>query len=361
MKKLLIRIGMVLAMLLVLNWVYSKWFFKKDLVAHSDIVELSWQVTDDSCRIIYVAESSNNHFGDDEPNHRKISDFTSDYFPSVKMGDLTKEASHAQTHYYLLKHIPKESAVETVVETMNLRSFGAGWIYSDLETSLRKQLVLLEDYPPLLNRMLLALDAYPIKTKEEWNALVREHWKTDPLGFPYEFEWDNVRQWDSAMAWRGWHDAEGKYDPDMTALACHYIKSYAFQITDDNPRVEDFDAIVKLCHERGWHLVFNLMAENVDKANMLVGKDLMFLMQRNREYLLNRYGHLDDVTVVDNFDLVRDAEFVDQNWTTEHYYEYGRRCIAHHLAQTLKEFYPNDYQDPDSLRFALRRGDTLQP
>ena len=114
MKKLLIRIVMVLVMLVVLNWVYSKWFFEKDLRKHSDIVELSWQVVDDSCRIIYLGESSNNNYGEREVNHRKISDFTSDYFPTVKMGDLTKEASHAQTYYYMLKHIPKSSAVETV-------------------------------------------------------------------------------------------------------------------------------------------------------------------------------------------------------------------------------------------------------
>ena len=351
MKKLLIRIVMVLVMLLLLNWVYSKWFFEKDLHKHSDIVEMSWQMVDDSCRIIYLAASSNNHYGDEEHNRRKISDFTSDYFPTVKMGDLTKEASHAQTHYYLLKHIPKESAVETVVVTMNLRTFDAGWIYSWLETALRKQLVLLEDYPPLVNRFLLAFNAYPIKTREEWDALVMQHWKTDPLDFPYDFEWNNTHEWDSAMAWRGWHDFNGEYDPEVTALACHYIKSYAFTITDKNPRVKDFDAIVELCHERGWNLIFNLMAENVDKANELVGKDLMFLMKRNRDYLLNRYGHLDGVTVVDNLSLLRDVNFIDQNWTTEHYYEEGRRIAADHLAQTLKGFYPNDYQDPDSLKF----------
>ena len=350
MKKFLIRILMAAALLFVLNWIYTKWFFRKDLVEHSDIVEMVWQTTEDSCRIIYLAESSNNHFGEDEHNHRKISDFTSDYFPTVKLGHLTKEAAHAQTYYYLLKQFPKKCAVETVVVTMNLRSFGPGWIYSDLETALRKQLVLLEDYPPLMNRLLLAMKAYPIKTEDEWRSLVMQHWKTDPLGFPYDFEWNNTHQWDSAMAWQGWHDAEGNYDPDVTALVCHYIKSYGFQITDDNPRVKDFDAIVKLCQERGWNLVFNLMAENVDKANVLVGNDLMFLMQRNREYLLNRYGHLLGVTIVDNFDLVRDAEFVDKNWTTEHYYEYGRRLIAHHLADTLKTFYPNDYQNPDSLK-----------
>ena len=361
MKKLLTRIVMVLAMLLILNWVYSQWFFEKDLRKHSDIVELSWQVVDDSCRIIYLGESSNNNFGKEEVSHRKISDFTSDYFPTVKMGDLTKSAGHAQTYYYMLKHVPASSAVETVVVTMNLRSFGPNWIYSRLESALRKQLVLLEDYPPLVNRFVLAFKAYPIKTEDEWVELIYWHRRHDPLNFPYEFPFDNNYAWDSAVGWHGLRDAEGNRDQEMTELACHYIKSYGFQITDNNPRVKDFDAIVQLCRERGWNLVFNLMAENVEKANALVGDDLMFLIQRNREYLLNRYGHLDSVTIVDNLDLVPDAEFIDQNWTTEHYYEYGRRLIAHHLAQTLRTLYPVDYHDPDSLRFAVRQADPHQP
>ena len=351
MKKLLIRIGMVLVMLLLLNWVYSKWLFEKDLRQHSDIVELSWQVVDDSCRIIYLGESSNNNYGEEESNHRKISDFTSDYFPTVKMGDLTKAASHAQTYYYMLKHIPQTSSIETVVVTMNLRSFGPNWIYSRLETALRKQLVLLEDNPPLVNRFLLALKAYPIHTEAEWDSLVYLHRKTDSLHFPYDVEWSTNYAWDSVMAWRGWAGLDGLYDLPMTQLACHYIKSYGFQIVGENPRIKDFDAIVELCHKRGWNLVFNLMAENVDKANELVGKDLMFLVKQNRDYLLNRYGHLNDVMVVDNLNLIRDVNFIDQDWTTEHYYEEGRRIIAHHLAQTLRTYYPNDYQDPETLKY----------
>ena len=348
MKKLLIRIGMVLVLLVVLNWVYSKWFLVKDLHKHSDIVELSWDVVDDSCRIIYVGESSNNNYGKEEVSHRKISDFTADYFPTVKMGDLTKEASHAQTYYYMLKHIPASSAVETVVVTMNLRSFGPFWIYSKLETPLRKQLVLLEDRPPLVNRFLLAFKAYPIKTEEEWNEIVFEHWRNDTFNIP-NFAWRTNLDWDYGMYTYGWYDANGQRDWDLTALACHYIKTYAFQIDDDNPRVKDFDAIVDLCRERGWNLVFNLMAENVDKANELVGKDLMLLFRLNRDFLLQRYGNLDGVTVVNNLSLVRDVNFIDQDWTTEHYYEEGRRIVADHLAQTLKLFYPEDYHNPDSL------------
>jgi len=352
MKKLLSRIGLVLVLLVVLNWVYSKWFFEKDLRKHSDIVELSWDVTDDSCRIIYVGESSNNHFGDEESNHRKISDFVSDYFPKVKMGDMTHSASHAQTYYYMLKHIPASSKVETVVVTMNMRSFGPLWIYSKLETALRKQLVLLEDYPPLVNRFLLGFKAYPIKTEEELDSLTRQHWREDPLVFPFDFEWDNVYQWDSATAWQGRHNYEGEYDPKWTELVCHYIKSYGFQIRDDNPRLKDFDDIVALSRKRGWNLVFNLMAENVDKANGLVGKELMYLMKQNHDYLLDRYGHLDGVTVVDNLNLVRDVDFIDQDWTTEHYYEDGRRIIAGNVAKALKAYYPEEYRNVDWKRDA---------
>ena len=146
MKKLVIRVVVVAALLVCMNWVYSKWFFRNDLVKYSDIVELSWQVADDSCRIVYAGESSNNTYGKEEPDHRKISAYVSDYFPTVKMGDMTREASHAQTYYYMLKHIPEDAAVETVVVTMNLRSFGPSWVYSKLETGLRRLLVLLQDY-----------------------------------------------------------------------------------------------------------------------------------------------------------------------------------------------------------------------
>ena len=358
MKKLLIRIVMVLAMLVVLNWVYSTWFFEKDLREHSDIVEMAWQVVDDSCRIIYLGESSNNSFGLEESDTRKVSDYLAEYFPSVKTGDLTKAASHAQTYYYMLKHIPATSNVETVVVTMNLRSFGPSWIYSKLETALRKQLVLLEDNPPLVNRFMLAYKAYPIKTEQEWVDLIYWHRRHDPLNFPYDFPFDNNYAWDSAVGWNGLRDVEGRRDQEMTELACHYIKGYGFSIADDNVRLKDFDDIVALCRERGWNLVFNLMAENVDKAHELVGDDLLFLIKRNRDYLLHRYENMEGVTVVNNLSLVRDVNFIDQNWTTEHYYEEGRRMVAEHVAQCLKEYYPDDYQpieikaDTGHYRFA---------
>ena len=349
MKKLLIRILILAALLFVMNWVYSKWFYEKDLQEHSDMVNLPRQVVADSCRIVYLGESSNRTYGWAESDQRKISDMVWAYFPNLRCGDMTKDASHAEIYYNMLKLIPKESSVETVVVTMNLRSFDAGWIYSRLETALQKQLVLLKDYPPLVNRFLLAFKAYPIRSEAEWDKIVSKHWKKDRIEFPYDFEWSTTHQWDSAMAWHGWIDPQGEKNEEMTELACHYIKAYAFQIKDDNPRVKDFDAIVDLCRERGWNLVFNLLAENVDKANELVGKDLVFLMKMNRDYLVNRYGALENVTVVDNLNLVRDVNFIDQNWTTEHYYAEGRHLVANRIALALKALYPNDFVGTHSV------------
>jgi hypothetical protein len=351
MKKFLIRILMSAALLFVLNWIYTQWFFKKDMAEHSKILELVYKVIDDNCRIVYLGESSNITCGYDEPSKRSISAYIGDYFPNVKTGDITHAASHAQIYYYMLKNIPRRSTVETVIVTMNLRSFSARWIYSDLETPLQKQLVLMKDYPPLMNRFLLALKVYPIWSEEEMDSLTWQHWREDTLVFPYEFEWNNVYLWDSAVSWQGRDNYEGQYDQKLTELACHYIKNYGFQIKDDNPRVKDFDDIVALCRKRGWHLVFNLMAEDVDKANSLVGKELMYLMKQNHDYLLDRYGHLEGVTLVDNFNLVRDVNFRDQDWTTEHYYEEGRRIIAKNVAEALKAFYPGEYHDPESLKY----------
>ena len=347
MKNLLIRIGIVAVMLVAMNWIYGKWFYEKDLQAHSDMVNLPRQVVADSCRIVYLGESSNRTYGWAESDQRKISDMVWAYYPNVRCDDMTKDASHAEIYYNMLKLIPKESSVETVVVTMNLRSFDAGWIYSRLETALQKQLVLLKDYPPLVNRFLLAFKAYPIRSEAEWDQIVIRYWKKAPL--PFGFEWETTHQWDSAMAWHGWFDEQGQRSQEMTDLACHYIKAYAFQIRDDNPRVEDFDKIVELCKERGWNLVFNLLPENVDKANELVGNELLFLMKRNRDYLVKRYGSLEHVTVVDNLNLVRDINFIDQNWTTEHYYAEGRHLVANRVALALRELYPNDFNDPHSV------------
>lgn len=343
-KYFVVRLLSLLVLLVGMNLLYKQFFFEKDLQNYSSIINLVREVPLDA-DIIYLGESSNNSFRKDDLDRRKISAFIADYYPGMALYDLTKPAAHAGIFEVLLQQMPQESEVETVIVTLTLRSFNAQWIHSPLETSLQKSLVLLKPYPPLINRSLLSFKAYEIKTREQREMDFKKQWVNDKLQFPYEFSHKDVMEWDRWMSYNGILNKSGEIDQARTELACHYIKAYGFQIdTLKNPRIADFDHIVELARERGWSLVFNLMAENMEKASELVGEDLIFLMNQNRE-LLKQYYRSKGVLVVDNLSSVEDKQFTDQNWTTEHYGEKGRKTVAKNVASALKILYPDQFRD----------------
>jgi hypothetical protein len=337
------RILLVAILLVLSNEVYKVFFLKVDLAKHADILELLPEKGDTS-KIIYFGESSNftNHPFDNDK--RSISNIIDKYYPEIKIHTANKGALHAGIYKVLLENIPLDNNIETVIITLNLRSFGADWIYSKLENSLQKNILLLKKpFPPLYNRFILSFKGYQIKSELENKLLVHKHWQTDKLDFPFPFEFSNTSDWDKGFANKGIRFDDGSKDYKKTELACHYIKSYAFNITPENVRIKDFDKIVQTCKKRGWKLVFNLMSENMEMANKLVGSELDFLMKRNRDFLVSRYTVL-GVLVVDNLVDVPSNFFIDQDWTTEHYTEEGRHIIARNVADSLKRFYPELYQ-----------------
>ncbi len=341
-QKILYKFILLAVLLIVMSVVYTKFFYESDIQEHSEIINLVRDLPPKT-DIVYIGESSNNTVGNDDIDQRAISDFINDYYPNLKVADITKAASHSGIYKVLVKYIPENSQISTLIVTLNLRSFDAVWIHSSLETALQKSLVLLQDYPPFVNRFLLSFKAYDIKTKEERKNQILDKWKEE-LSFPYAFPYKNIQEWNSAVAKRGIKDKNGKWNQDLTNLACHYIKNYAFQIdTLHNPRIKDFDAIVALAKKRNWNLVFNLLAENTEQASKLVGKDLLFLMEQNRKLLVDYYTRR-GVLVVDNLYAVSNSQFIDKDWTTEHYFEKGRRTIAKNVAESLQTFYPKEFQ-----------------
>ncbi len=343
-KPLLIRFSVLALMLVGMNFLYQKYFLEKDIQTHSGVINKVRKALADSCEIIYLGESSNITYRADDIDKRAISDFINDYFPNKKIGNITKEATHAGNYYELLRNIPEKSSVKTVIVTLNLRSFDANWIYSSLETPLQKSMVMLKKYPPLYNRFLLSFKGYDVKTDKEREQQYKREWRKSKLEFPFPVKYTTVTDWDKAMFHDGIKNNDGSKNPELTSLACHYIKTYAFQIdTVKNPRIKDFDKIVQLAKKRNWNLIFNLMAENTEKARDLVGEELVFLMKQNRDILIKRYNQ-NHVLVVDNLETIPDEQFIDQNWTTEHYAEAGRKTIAKNVALVLQKFYPNDFK-----------------
>ena len=49
--------------------------------------------------------------------------------------------------------------------------------------------------------------------------------------------------------------------------------------------------------------------------------------------------------VVDNLSAIEDQQFIDQDWTTEHYGEKGRKTIAKNVAGALRAWYGDEYRE----------------
>ena len=194
---------------------------------------------------------------------------------------------------------------------------------------------MLKPYPVLVNRFLLALNAFDNKTPEVREQEMLREWEEVKFDFPFKVPHATVRLWDNAMANGSFLLPDGAWDMEKITLACHYVKSYAFQIKPDNPRLKDFDEIVAFCQQHKIKLIFNLLAENTAYAQQYVGKELVHIMRYNRNLLVRRYGKKRGVTVVDNLELLEGLDFSDQNWTTEHYGYNGRLQIAKQLAKAL--------------------------
>lgn len=343
--KLTYKFIILFILIIGLGILYKYTFYEKDLQKESPIINLSRKAVKERANIIYTGESSNITTRDDDLDKRYISDFIGDHFPNLTLVDLTKEASHAEIYYELIRNIPDTlSSLNTVIVTLNLRSFNAEWIYSKLETPLQKSLVLIKDHPPFFNRFLLSFKGYYIKDEKESWELIHKKWEKDKFNLDIPFPYKNVKEWDKDIATKG-IIINGKRNEAATQLATTYVKTYGFVIdTNNNPRIKDFDNIVKLAKERNLNLVFNLLAENVEKAQKLVGDELVYLMKLNRDILVDRYTKM-GVIVVDNLEVVEDEEFIDQNWTTEHYAEKGRKTIAKNVAKAMQHIYPNEFVD----------------
>jgi hypothetical protein len=344
-QKILIRVALLTAIFFLANFIYEKTLWKQDLESGDGKILTDLLNAQDSADVIYMGESSNFSTHKNDTCLKSISDFAADYFPKLVFRPVHKGAIHAGTYLALLNQVKNTRRLQTIIITLNLRSFDADWINSRLETSLQRTNILFQKYPPLMNRFLLSLNAYNKKTEKQRQADFLAQISSDPLNFPYPFKYKTAHEWDGAMANGGYVNPDGSWNMPKIELACHYIKTYGFQInTETNPRIKDFDEIVKVCRHKNIRLVFNLLAENIQYADSLVGKDLVFLIKQNRDLLVKRYNK-DGVVVADNLELVCGKDYIDQNWTTEHYNQWGRMRVARNLANSLKTIYPKEFTD----------------
>ncbi len=323
------------------NMLYARCGWEKD-IQKIDGLKMLTDLNDGMDRddIFYFAESSNSTYSEKDTITKSISAMTNDCFSKLKISSIERGALHAGVYKKLISNIRKDAKVKTIIVTMNLRSFGSNWINSSAENNCQELQIAYSDYPPLLKKMMFVFRAYSYK--EDWERT--EDYINDitytkikgPLPLPF----NTAREWDNYIANNLFRDSNGIENRPKIELACHNVKIFGFNIdTLTNPRIKDFDEIVELCKKKKIKLFFNLLAENTEYADSLVGKELLMVMRENKTILVNYYSRK-GVTVIDNFELVKGIDYIDQSWTTEHYNQAGRKVIARNMAKTLNQEFP---------------------
>ena len=339
MKKLFYKLcaAMVIGAISVYisNIFYTKYFYKADLELLDAKMILQLDSLQYKSDVLYFAESSNATAANSDTCLLSISQMMDTLSP-LKVNAIEHGAVHAKTFLHLIKNINSNAKVKTIVVTLNSRSFGSPWINSKLETNISQANVMYENTPAIYKRIILTLNAYDNKSVQIRDYINEQNWSKNKINVPEEFPYKTVRNWDNGMANGTYLLPNGDWDSKKISLACHYIKTYAFTIdTLTNPRIKDFDEIVEVAKQKNLKLVFHLLAENVQYADSLVGKELHNIMQENKQLLINRYTAKGAI-VVNSFELVNGKDFIDQDWTTEHYNQTGRWLLAKNVLKNIK-------------------------
>ncbi len=325
-KKISIRVLYLSLFVLALSLIYKRYFFE-DFLKKEGILLYRLQRSINADYLFFSASSDYTFDPINDKDTTRVSILAMNYCnKSIK--SIADGAHHAGVFKELIKHIP-ENSMEGIIVALNMRSFSPEWLTDENENALQKYAAIYRPLPPLIARMNVAFKNYPIKSKIELNQELDNYfsnWKI-PLPPPK----NTIENWCAVEKYGDWKN-------EKRQLADHYIKSYGFIIHEDHPRVKNFDEIVKIASKKKLKLIFHILPENVQEAQSLIGSDLLNLMKRNRDYLLNRYHKPDQqVWVIDNLSKVAHENFTDKDFPTEHYNEKGRTIIAKSIAEKINQ------------------------
>lgn len=285
--------------------------------------------------VVYLGESSDMTVAHTDSSKKRISQLIAFYKPDIKLVALDTYAVHAGIYKEWIKQFTTANKPKAIIVSMNLRSFGAQWINSPLETPLAKSVKLGATPICALNRLLLSLRSLDDKTFIQREKAMKRIWRKNRLRGQNTLKYEYAKQWDDIMASRlELEENQNKQDSAIILLGCHYIKAFAFNIDGNNIRLKDFDEIVKWGIINNVKIYFNLLPENIKQAEFVVGKELVYLMRQNRDYLMQHF-HNKGAIVIDNLEIAEAEDFIDKNWPTEHYNDKGRIKIARNIVLHL--------------------------
>lgn len=346
----IIRFLAILALLVGMNEIYVHTNWTNDVSKHADLLD-SLARYQDSTEVLLLSSSSNYFYWGKDTSYKAISDYLQLYYPEIEVNAINKGYLHAGMFRSIVQNIPPNAPLQTLVLEVNLRSFGAFWLQSKVETSYAVQdLMMNPQYPKLLRRFLFALSAYDKKSESERKLLVDQIWRTSPFTIPYSFPFNTVHEWEQEVVHRQFPTkSDGSKNWYLTDKCSGLIKAYAFDpYPQAKVRFEAFDDIVTIASSRGWNVVMVIMPANVDRIHDLLGPEIPRLLLAAQRQIKERYEQ-PNVRIIEALTAFPSDQFYEE-YPTEHYLSSGKAWLAKQIATEISQFDPIRFQ-PATLDF----------
>jgi hypothetical protein len=352
-SKLALRFAAFALFAVVLNAVYTRFWFEADVQHYSPVkphIDSAFAEAD----IVYLGESSNTSFNPwTDTLTESIAEFMQLHLDAQLSGGAVlkgapgsriRAVTHASYHPGLFRQMLylRAERKPLIVVTVNLRTCGPSAEFSGNEASNQQEALFYSTRPALLTRTYLSLHHYDNRSAAEMERLKRQYWRTRELNQDgCQAPFSTTRDWLDNLA-----ASHYELDPKVRNMADAYVKEFAFLLNENSARVKDLKAIVEECQSAGLPLLFHLLPPNYAHAEALFGGpdvpgNLVQYIDRNRDFLLQQFESW-GVRYIDNSQLGRAQahqghHYTDQWYPTEHYDAGIRQAIGQSLAMALVE------------------------
>tara|TARA_B100000809_G_C15135358_1_gene530314 strand:+ start:46 stop:1047 length:1002 start_codon:yes stop_codon:yes gene_type:complete len=329
-KKIASKVLLLIVGLIALNFVYKATLWQSDLNTYSRVDEAL--KTAKNANILYLGDCSDSYFGPERDHEKGISQLLDSLLPNKTVATISEIGFHAGMFAGILNNLPKNTNVNTVVVTMNLRAFSANILYAFSANAIQQRTIMLKERPPLVNRFLLTFKPTNIYHGPGLESQILTQQKTNKIPLaPYNSLYD----WQTAFKNGEYINFDASWTDDKKAKALGHIRNYAYQINlEQNPRITDFDEIVLNAKKKNIRLIFHILPENIKLTNKLIGKDLTDIINYNQRLLHQRYSS-ENVTIIDNMELLDGIDFIE-TLPNSHFYYNGRKKMAKEIAKLIK-------------------------
>jgi hypothetical protein len=304
------RILIFLGVLLGTEYLYSTFFYESDLKQHLPLL-LEFRSMEEGNDVLFLTQSSIYEKQDPSSQPGYLSEILGNHYPDLTVSEIIIENGELVLVNAILPTLDADLLPKTLILNLALHEFAWEKSLHSQYFAFKKNSRLIATPSAALNRMRFLLTRGHITERERMGMIHRE-WENDKIDIPAMPHYLCVKDWDRKMLLDGVKDEKGEYDHQQTALACHYIKQFGAPIDfRHHPLMKELDELIGHARKMDFELVINLVPQNVEDMQRLVGEDLITMLAHNR-FVLSSKASENGIAFVDNSSLLGASDFLDR-------------------------------------------------